>query len=178
MVTRCAAEIGSPFEVVTGPLELYQDSSGGENWQSTNHINRHRQVPVAFRGYRWRDGAATRHGLRATPIVQVQAAERRLTVTLPYFWQNFPKAIEAADGAIVVRLFPGQFGDLHELQGGEQQDARRLRGVRARPGHRGPARLVPVAGRGGLPAGVVLRQRRRVLPDAGRRRARSAARRR
>ena len=36
------------------PLELYQDSSGGENWRGTIHVNRHDVVPNSFRGYRLR----------------------------------------------------------------------------------------------------------------------------
>jgi hypothetical protein len=37
------------------------------------------------------------------------------------FWQNFPKAIEVADRSLVLRLFPHQYRDVHELQGGEQK---------------------------------------------------------
>ena len=37
--------------VVAG-LVIYQDSSGGENWLSTNHVNRFGKVMQSFRGYR------------------------------------------------------------------------------------------------------------------------------
>jgi hypothetical protein len=40
---------------------------------------------------------------------------------VPEFWQQFPKALEAEGRQVRVRLFPGQFGDLFELQGGEQK---------------------------------------------------------
>jgi hypothetical protein len=40
---------------------------------------------------------------------------------VPEFWQNFPMAIEATDDALTLRLLPQQFGDVHELQGGEQK---------------------------------------------------------
>lgn len=40
---------------------------------------------------------------------------------MQYFWQNFPKALEASDDTVVVRLFPRQYGDVHEIQGGEQK---------------------------------------------------------
>jgi hypothetical protein len=33
--------IGAPFERATGDFELYQDSSGGENWNSRTHVNTH-----------------------------------------------------------------------------------------------------------------------------------------
>ena len=103
------------------PFEIYQDSSGGENWQSSNHINRERRVPTTFRGYRVRSGKMTASGLRATPIASVRRGSAEITATLPDFWQNFPKALEVNDARLAVRLFPGQFGDLHELQGGEQK---------------------------------------------------------
>jgi hypothetical protein len=42
-------------------------------------------------------------------------------MTLPLFWQNFPKALEATREAIRLALFPGEFADAHEIQGGEQK---------------------------------------------------------
>lgn len=103
---------------IDSPIELYQDSSGGENWASTNHWNRDRTVPASFRGYRLRHGGAVTTGLRATPILD---APPGLTVADPYFWQNCPTAIDAAPDGAVIHWFPGQYADLHELQGGEQK---------------------------------------------------------
>jgi hypothetical protein len=118
---RCSAEIGAPFEDVGLPLEVYQDSSGGENWRSHNHFNRRREIPNTFRGYRLRAGGAERTGLRATPAVGLTRDGRALAVAMEYFWQNFPKALEAADDSVTLRLFPRQYADVHELQGGEQK---------------------------------------------------------
>jgi hypothetical protein len=42
-------------------------------------------------------------------------------MAVPHFWQNFPKAIEASANSLTLRLFPHQYADLHELQGGEQR---------------------------------------------------------
>jgi hypothetical protein len=42
--------------VATKPVKLYQDSSGGENWRSANHIDKDYQVRTSFRGYRVYDG--------------------------------------------------------------------------------------------------------------------------
>jgi hypothetical protein len=120
-VTRCSPETGAAFETVGDDLELYQDSSGGKNWKSPNHVNRMHVVPNSFRGYRMRSTAGDRQGLRATPIVEVARGAARLSASIPHFWQNFPKAIEAAAGAVTVRLFPRQYSDLHEIQGGEQK---------------------------------------------------------
>jgi hypothetical protein len=121
VAVRCSPEIGAAFETLPAPLELYQDSSGGENWQSTNHINRKRIVPNTFRGYRLRTADAERSGLRATPIVCLSRGNQTLGFAAPWFWQNFPRAVEVTDDALVVRLFPRQYADLHELQGGEQK---------------------------------------------------------
>jgi hypothetical protein len=104
-----------------GPLEIYQDSSGGENWQSKNHLNRHGQVPCSFRGYRVRAAGREEVGLRASPVLSLQGRRGGLTVAVPEFWQQFPKALEAEGRLLRVRLFPEQCGALFELQGGEQK---------------------------------------------------------
>ena len=118
---RCSPELAAPFESLPTPLELYQDSSGGVNWKSSNHLNRSRIVPTTFRGYRLRAGAAERSGLRATPAVYLRRGSQAVGITVPWFWQNFPKALEATGDALVLRLFPRQYADAHELQGGEQK---------------------------------------------------------
>lgn len=101
---------------------IYQDSSGGENWQSPAHINRNDEIPVSFRGYEIRSGGKILgRGERATPFVCLHGDNFNCTCTIPLFWQNFPKALEYSANSIHARLFPGQFGDLHELQGGEQK---------------------------------------------------------
>jgi hypothetical protein len=118
---RFSTELGSPFRNGAAPLEVYQDSSGGENWRGTNHINRHHVVPNAFRGYRTRTAISEESGLRATPVVALVRSGGWLAVAMEYFWQNFPKAIEATQDSLTLRLFPKQYADVHELQGGEQK---------------------------------------------------------
>jgi YetA-like protein len=118
---RCSQHFGAPFEILPCPLELYQDSSGGPNWKSSNHLNRRHDVPNTFRGYRLKAGAVERLGERATPALSLTAGDCTLGVTVPSFWQNFPKAIEATSDSVVLRLFPRQYADVHELQGGEQK---------------------------------------------------------
>jgi hypothetical protein len=117
----CSPERGVGFDRFGGRFTLEQDSSGGENWRSTIHVNRHGVVPNTFRGYRIRTEGPGRDGLRATPIVAVEHGGGRLALTMKHFWENFPKAIEVADGAIVLRLFPSQYADTHEIQGGERK---------------------------------------------------------
>jgi hypothetical protein len=118
---QASLEGGAPLEALTLPVEIYQDSSGGENWQSSNHVNRRHQVPNTFRGYRVRDGRRERTGLRASPSLGLNRGPRTVTAVVPYFWQNFPKALEAEESSLTVRLFPRQYADAHELQGGEQK---------------------------------------------------------
>ena len=118
---QATMERDQPWSVYATPFEVYQDSSGGEHWQSTNHVNRHRRVPTTFRGYRVTAADATASGLRATPAVSVTHPGGRLTVAVAQFWENFPKAINATDSSVVVGMFPWQYADAHEIQGGEQK---------------------------------------------------------
>jgi hypothetical protein len=119
---RWTAEAGAaPQALVGNVLEVYQDSSGGANWRSRNHVNRDGRVPCSFRGYRVRDGRGEAFGLRASPVVSLRGPAGVVSVAVPEFWQQFPKALEVDRGTARVRLFPGQFADLFELQGGEQK---------------------------------------------------------
>lgn len=120
-VVRCSAECGNSLVPVDTPFELYQDSSGGENWRSINHINRDRVVPHTLRGYRLSSTTQGMGGLRATPIVVVERSGRILGTTAQHFWENFPKAIEVVERSVFFRLWPRQSSGLHEIQGGEQK---------------------------------------------------------
>ena len=116
----CSEHPGSTPLTMSVPAVLYQDSSGGAHWQSGVHVNRHGKVPVRFRGYELTAPQLERRGDRATPVMWV-AEPGCGAITIRHFWQNFPKALEAHGDRLVVRLFPEQFADLHELQGGEQK---------------------------------------------------------
>ena len=116
----CSLAPADPVREVSQPLEIYQDSSGGENWRSSSHVNRDGGVPIRFRGYRLRRGEDETFGRRATPIVSLTGGESTLAATMRHFWQCFPTAMEVADRAVTIRLFPRQWSDGHELQGGEQ----------------------------------------------------------
>lgn len=103
-------------------FSIYQESSGGENWQSPNHRNRAGRVPLARRGYVVETaGREISAGLRATPLVWCGVDGRGVAAALPAFWQEFPKAIEADSKQLKIALFPARFPGLHELQGGEQK---------------------------------------------------------
>jgi hypothetical protein len=117
----CAAEFGLMPQRFSVPFELYQDSSGGEQWRHRNHVNRHDEVPCTFRGYRLRAGDALRPGVRASPSVTATHASGSVRLAVEHFWQNCPKAIEADSRRLTLRLWPRQFADVHEIQGGEQK---------------------------------------------------------
>ncbi len=104
-----------------GSISIYQDSSGRENWQSNNHVNSAGRVPCRFRGYELRSSARTETGLHASPTVSLEGGDGSLTVAVPEFWQQFPGSVSAAASHIHVGLFPAQWNDLFELQGGEQK---------------------------------------------------------
>jgi hypothetical protein len=120
-VVDCSLERGTPPERYAAPFELYQESSGGERWDSPNHRNRHGVVPHRLRGYQLRTTGVAREGLRASPIVTMSNGADTITVAVAQFWQNFPKSIECDGGVVTLRLFPRRYPDLHELQGGEQK---------------------------------------------------------
>jgi hypothetical protein len=120
-VASVSCECGEPAAPVNLPFDLYQDSSGGEHWNSSNHLNRNRQVPVSFRGYRVGAESAERNGKRATPIVCLTNDSTALAVAMERFWENFPKGMSARAESISLSLFPGAFADVHELQGGERK---------------------------------------------------------
>src|SRR5262249_28823056 len=92
---RCSPETAFPLRTVAVPFELFQASSGGENWRSTNHVNARGEVPLAFRGYAIRAPGTHAEGLRASPICEVVRDRCQLAVAFPRFWQEFPKALEA-----------------------------------------------------------------------------------
>ena len=101
---------------------IYQDSSGGKNWKSSNHVNRHGKVMHTFSGYQVvQEGRCVHQGDRATPALFVQGKQGYVSGGIDKFWQNFPKAVEIDGHDLVLRLFPQQYNDLFELQGGEQK---------------------------------------------------------
>jgi YetA-like protein len=103
---------------------VYQDSSGGEQWQSPNHIDRHSQPTVSFCGYRVTGGpkdALLAEGKRATPVVTVAGEGIWVAAAVQGFWENFPKALRWENSTLEVGVFPREARGGFELQGGEQK---------------------------------------------------------
>jgi len=110
------------FEPSSGGIRIYQESSGGENWNSPVHRTRDGSVHLRFNGYEIRDkGEKIAGGKRATPVVWCGDGETGVSAVMPRFWQEFPKAFSIDSNGLKVELFPGCSPDLHELQGGEQK---------------------------------------------------------
>lgn len=105
---------------------LYQDSSGGQHWNSPNHVDADGKLTVSFSGYRsFSDdntaGEPLASGTRATPWIRVNAGKGLVTAGVERFWQNFPKALEVNDDELRIALFPHQCKAGFELQGGERK---------------------------------------------------------
>ena len=103
-------------------LKLEQNSSGGENWQSANHMNFKGEVPIRFKGFRYFEQDAEQDsGDRATPSVHLASATGGITAHIIDFWQNFPKAIQVQQSVLSLHLFPAMESECYELQGGERK---------------------------------------------------------
>jgi len=117
----CWAGVGDLPLTCKSRVRLYQDSSGCSHWQSTNHVTGSGQIPLRFRGFRVHADEYEATGLHATPTLSLQHSGGVISVAMQYFWQNFPKSVEADARGIRLGLFPQSGIHPHELQGGEQK---------------------------------------------------------
>lgn len=117
------SRIGSDAE--SSPIsatKLYQDSSGGPNWKSANHIDKDGRVPTSFRGYRvYSTNQIVQEGHRADGWLQWRSNRGGVAVAVREFWQNFPKALTFESTTLRVGLWPSEFAGSHEILGGEQK---------------------------------------------------------
>lgn len=102
-------------------VEIYQESSGGENWRSENHMNRYGVVPLRFRGYREIHAGKAESGLRADPTVMLSFHRASIAASIVRFWENFPASLSARGSSIILGFFPSRISGDIELQGGEQK---------------------------------------------------------
>jgi hypothetical protein len=122
--TRSSLDSEDRMQAGDESFSIYQDSSGGENWQHSNHVNRDGRVPTRFRGFEAIRNRQPVHGWRATPIASIGSGDATFTVAMPRFWQVFPKALAIDPQHCVIGMLPPQYGDRHELQGGERSTLR------------------------------------------------------
>ena len=112
---------------------VYQDSSGGENWNSRNHLDRDERLTTHFPGYEVRIGGERKAaGKRSNPSLIINGPAS-LQVVMPGFWQNFPSSLgytanpTGNHAQTIAGLFPRQPANAaYELQGGEQKTLRCL----------------------------------------------------
>ncbi|MBU2875232.1 hypothetical protein [Marinobacter salexigens] len=117
----------SPCAFNFADFNLYQDSSGGKNWRSRNHVDANGDVTTQFCGYRITNAGKLEHeGKRANPIVSIKHDSGQLELAVPHFWQNFPASLQKEGNIITVGLFPKDAKSAYELQGGERKTLRCL----------------------------------------------------
>ena len=120
-VSQSRLGVGADAEVVAAS-KLYQDSSGGPNWESPNHVDKDYVIPTSFRGYRAYEGAETvAEGERAEGWLHARSDVGGMAAGVRDLWQNFPKALERIEDGVRVGLWPREYAGVHELLGGEQK---------------------------------------------------------
>lgn len=112
---------GQSWQPLENQQTLFQASSGGDNWQSNNHVNANNKNALLFKGFQLtQETSVISSGLRAQPSI-THIGEQPYTFYLENFWQNFPKSIAKNEHQINIGLFPTEHTELHELQPGEQK---------------------------------------------------------
>lgn len=131
--TQLTSESLNHWHEGVNELLIFQASSGGNNWQSNNHVNSQGIVPIEFNGYQvssQKSNAITDEITnevtegRATPFVYIEPIEHitsGLSVHIKGFWQKFPKSIVVNENNVVLGLFPEQALGGFELQPGEKK---------------------------------------------------------
>jgi hypothetical protein len=103
---------------------IHQESSGGDNWDSPNHVDADGHIGPAFRGYAVSGDGARAEGpsrWRAQPALAVLGRGAAIAASVRDFWQNFPKSLSWFAGELRIGVFPASSGRAVELQGGEQK---------------------------------------------------------
>jgi len=106
----------------TGEFTLFQASSGGDKWNSSNHIDKYGVINTPFKGFHVKKNQDVIYsGNRAEPVVTTYQGDNKLAIVCQNFWQNFPKAISSEQNSLSIGLFPLCENMPHELQPGEQK---------------------------------------------------------
>lgn len=117
------------IEPLNAPAAIYQDSSGGANWNryAADKFHPRPNSYVAFKGYRLLKGdQQVRTGERAAGFAMVgwqQAGQAGgVIAAVRDFWQNYPKSLSAEPGGIArIGLFPGRYAADFPLRSGEHK---------------------------------------------------------
>ncbi|GGX49713.1 hypothetical protein GCM10007392_16350 [Saccharospirillum salsuginis] len=118
-----SSEETSPELPLSGTVTLHQASSGGQHWDSKNHVDASGCITPEFIGYRLSDnqGRVLKSGLRPDPVIFVRSESNKFQISMPLFWQNFPSALSVSEYVVQCHFFPPLATGAHELQGGERK---------------------------------------------------------
>ena len=113
----------SPWnQIESQDFTIYQESSGGEHWNSPNHKNYQNKVPYRQNGFECRNqNNVIQSGKRASPTLSIKTGHSNATLFIENFWQNCPKSLQINNRQITIGLFPDQFQEEFELQPGERK---------------------------------------------------------
>lgn len=115
---KLQVDAGKEWSEAVSELLLFQASSGGDNWNSRNHVDSDNQIKLPFRGYKLDLDGEPHQDDRSSPLLLTDTG---VAVYPECFWQNFPKAIKWSRNKVVVALFPEECSYTHELQPGERK---------------------------------------------------------
>ncbi|MDT0593613.1 hypothetical protein [Glaciecola petra] len=101
------------------PVILSQLNSGGEKFDSINHVDKHQRLSKTEKGYKLVTANHEFRGQRISPTFSLISESKQHIHHLKVqdFWQNFPKSISIKDNECIVNLFPSHI----ELQPGEKK---------------------------------------------------------
>ncbi|OGY88017.1 MAG: hypothetical protein A2233_04855 [Candidatus Kerfeldbacteria bacterium RIFOXYA2_FULL_38_24] len=107
-------------------INLYQDSSGGKNWDYYQNLAPRLGAYSKNKAYTLKKDSTvlSTGGTRALGWLDLNDGTNGVVIGVRDFWQNFPKAVSAtndSDNSATVRLglMPAEFGALHTLRAGE-----------------------------------------------------------
>ena len=119
-LSATAFETGDMFNAKES-IVIHQASSGGDFWNSHNHIDRNGICPLPFKGYRLVCDAKENRGNRITPILRATCENQTVGLTVKDFWQNFPIKLQADAEHLSLEILSSTDDPPAELQGGEQK---------------------------------------------------------
>lgn len=106
---RCSSE---PY------LHIHQFSSGGDNWNSRNHILFNKEISLERKGFSEKNSFGVNHGDRSQPRIEIRTNGTIYAFCFPRFWESFPNSLEVLGAKVRWSLLP-KSAYVHELQGGE-----------------------------------------------------------
>ncbi|MBF7072171.1 hypothetical protein ISG33_01985 [Glaciecola sp. MH2013] len=104
---------------------LSTDNSGGDNWQSKNHVNHEGKVDIGERGAllieRANDSTHSYRLDRPNPLIYLKNRQQTLEVAIEKLWQKFPIQIRAGEGELSINFAGANESAAVELQPGEKK---------------------------------------------------------